>query len=436
MNIAIRSKHTLSKLELSRRYMVIEGITGIGHFSLTTGAFLAGFVSFLGGSETLNGTLGVVPAALGVFQILSALLIGKASSRKSLAIKLAIFLRTFLSIIYFVPFVFGLMGASNEVMLISFIACFVTAYMFNGLLAPIISSWIIDVTPMEIRGKYLASREKISLGFVAFFTIFLGKVLDYSEQMNSEFMGFIVVGIILVIMGVVNIYSLYKCDDIDVQPAMARVSLARQLITPLKDPVFNKVIGMSVIWNLALFIGGPYIAVYMVESLDLSYTYMMTMTVLITIIRILFASMWGKHADKKSWFSCATITLILLGLVHFSWGFVTPENSYILVPILHIVAGIAWGGVAISLFSIQFLFVKPEARTGAIGINAAIGGLVGLGSVKLGGLIIDAMDGNTIQFLNLVEVNGMQITFMLSGFFVLMTGIYIHLVIGKLPKTE
>lgn len=436
MNIALNRRHSLSKLELSRRYMVIEGITGIGHFSLTTGAFLAGFVSFLGGSETLNGSLGVVPAALGVFQILSAVLIGKAKSRKSLAIKLAILLRTFLSIIYFVPFIFSLMGASKEVMLMSFIICFVTAYMFNGLLAPIISSWIIDVTPMEIRGMYLANREKISLAFVAFFTIFLGKVLDYSEQMNSEFTGFLIVGIILVIMGVVNIYSLYKCDDIDTPPAMGRVSLARQLLTPLKDPVFNKVIGMSVIWNLALFIGGPYIAVYMVESLDLSYTYMMSMTVLITVIRIVFSSMWGKHADKKSWFSCATITLVLLGVTHFAWGFVTPGNEQVLVPVLHIIAGIAWGGVGISLFSIQFLFVKPEARTGAIGINAAIGGLVGLGSVKLGGFIIDSMDGKTLDFLNLVEINGMQITFMLSGFFILVTGLYIHFIIGRLPKAE
>ncbi len=68
-------KQKITSQQRSRRFFVLEGITGIGQFSLTTGNFLAGFVSFLGGSETLNGQLGVIHVAMGVFQVFSVLVL-------------------------------------------------------------------------------------------------------------------------------------------------------------------------------------------------------------------------------------------------------------------------------------------------------------------------------------------------------------------------
>lgn len=77
----------------------------MGQFFLSVGAFLAGFVSYLQGSESLNGTLGVVPAATGVFQVFAILLLRKGKSRKRQVLKYGVALRLFLASIYFVPFI-------------------------------------------------------------------------------------------------------------------------------------------------------------------------------------------------------------------------------------------------------------------------------------------------------------------------------------------
>lgn len=426
-------KRPISALEKSRRYMILEGVTGIGQFSMTTGAFLAGFVSYLGGSESLNGTLGVIPAAMGILQIFSTLLLKKSSSRKSTVIPLAILLRIFLSSIYFVPFIMMQLGATSGLMMLSFILCFGAAFGFNSLIAPILSGWLVDLTPLSIRGNYLAKREKISMGFVAFFTIILGRVLDYNKALGAEFMGFLIVGILLVIMGILNIYALVHCADVTQEVKDDVIPLRQQLINNIKDPVFNKVIMMSMLWNFSLFVGAPFIAVYMVETLNLTYTYMMTMTVMSTIVRVLFTSFWGNLADKKSWFSCGTITLVIIGLNHMLWGFVTPENNQIVVPILYFSGGVAWAGAGISLFNIQFLFAKPKWRTSAIGINAAIGGVVGFLAVKLGAGIIELMSARSLSFIFGIRFTGVQITFLLSGIFIILTGLFIHFVLRPLP---
>lgn len=426
------NRQRISKLERSRMFFILEGITGIGQFSLATGAFLAGFVSFLGGGQTINGMLGVIPAAAGIFQIFSSLLLKGGKSRKEQVIRIGIILRILLSSIYFIPFIVMNVGGSKNLVITSFIACFALAFIANGLAAPMISGWLIDLAPMSIRGAYLAKRDKISLGTIAVTTLVLGKVLDYEKALNNEFVGFIIVGLVLTLFGILNIIALINIEDINNERPNKERSFVRQLLMPLNDKIFIKIIYFYVLWNFALYIGGPYIAVYMVENLELTYTYMMTMTVIGSIIRVVFASVWGKIADRKSWFASSVYSLIILGVAHFSWGFVVPANSFILVPILNILGGIAWAGAAISLFNIQFLFANNEFRTMSISVNAAIGGVMSLVAVKFGGMIVEQGDILVLSSL----INGSRITFFLSGILLFACAIYVHLIITKLERQD
>ena len=415
---------TITVQERSRRYFILEGITGIGQFSLTTGNFLAGFISFLGGSETLNGRIGVIHVAMGIFQIFSTLILSHGHrSRKEKVIGIAIVLRLFMSIAYFVPYILMQLGASQEIMMIGFITCFVLAYISNGIISPIISSWMIDLAPLHIRGKYLAYREKLSLGIVAVCTIILGRVLDYNKLIGQEFIGFLFIGCILAIMGVLNIYSLIHIEDVPTDETRKENAFIQRLLAPVKDAVFSKIIKMYIIWNFGLFIGAPFMAVYMVEALKLSYTYMMTMTVITTVTRVVFTSWWGNLADKKSWFLSGTISVMILGMTHFSWGFITSDNYYVFIPLVHIVGGIAWAGAGISLFNMQFLFAKQKIRTISVSVNSAIGGLTSILAVFLGSYIVD-----------LVGQNGMRWTFFLSGICILVCPIYIQKVLLGLHK--
>jgi len=425
-----RGKDNQDPLEKSRSFFILEGITGIGQFALVTGAFLAGFVSFLGGGETLNGSLGVVPAAVGLVQIFSSLLLKGGKSRKQQVIKVVILVRILLSILYFVPFVVMNVGASKEIVLGSFISCFIIAFIANGLAAPMVSGWLIDVTPLAIRGNYLAKREKISLSVIAITTIILGRILDFNKSSGNEFTGFLIVGIVLCIMGMLNVYSLLRMEDTNSETIDYNQSFMTRIMTPLKDHVFRIIIGFYILWNSALFIGGPYIAVYQVEKLHLTYTYMMTMAVIGSIIRVVFSSFWGNHADKKSWFSSASWSLVILGIVHMSWGIVVASNAWILVPVLSLLNGIAWAGVAISLFNIQFLFAKKEIRTMSISVNAAIGGTFSIVAVKVGGWIVEL--GDQAITVGSMDMSGFQLSFILSGFLLLLCAGFVILVLNSL----
>lgn len=421
-----KKQPTTDAIVRSRNYFILEGITGIGQFSLTTGAFLAGFIYLLGTSDQLNGMIAVVPAITGIFQVFSPLIFERIKKRKNTIFMIALFLRVFMSSVFFIPILLMHFGIALQ----AFIIMYTIAYTLNALLGPAIASWMVDLTPIEIRGKYLAKRERAALVITAFMTIILGKVLDISKLSGSPLIGFMIVGIVLALLGILNIYALKNICEVSEKNQVNNYRLKEVLTRPIKDIGFRKIIFLFIIWSFALQIGGPYVSVYLVTNLKLSYTYIMALSVISTLVRVIFSSHWGRIADQKSWFLSTKLSILLLAFVHILWGFVTKGNYVILVPLLHILGGFSWGGIGISLFNIQFLYAKREGRTMYLGLNAAIGGLFSFIAVWLGGRIIEHFEGMVFKF-GIFEFGNIQLVFLISGLLLTLCPLIVNFYIEK-----
>ncbi|WP_105615206.1 MFS transporter [Vallitalea okinawensis] len=411
----------LDDISRSRNYFILEGITGVSQFVLTTGAFLAGFISLLGGGDDINGVIAVIPAATGIFQIFSSVFFEKMASRKKAIISVASIFRILLATIYFIPILLLKTGYSLQL----FVLIYCLSYGLNAFLMPAVANWMINLTPIEIRGQYTAMKDKISLFVSAILTISLGGVLDYWDRAGNKYAGFIIIGSILLLLAMINVFALSKISEPKEKNIQRNYRVKDTVTIPLQSVSFRKVIILYVIWNIGLQIGGPYVAVYMVTSLELSYTFMMALSVVATMVRVLCSSYWGRLADKKSWFLSTKFSILILAITHFMWAFVTESNYIILTPLLHISAGFAWAGVGISLFNIQFLFAKKEGRTMYIGLNAALGGIFSFLSASLGSKIINLLEGTQLT-MGFFAFNGMQVVFLLSGLLLLACPLYVH----------
>ena len=73
-----------SDYEKSRNIFLFEGCAASGIFSLSTGAFLAGFASYLGIDNQLNGIIASLPVFTCVIQIFSPIVFEKIQRRKLL----------------------------------------------------------------------------------------------------------------------------------------------------------------------------------------------------------------------------------------------------------------------------------------------------------------------------------------------------------------
>lgn len=416
----------LKIMERNRKYFILEMVTGMGQYTLVSGAFLAGFIHMLGGSDSLNGTMGAIPAIMGFMQVVSSLYMESLKERKKVIVKLVICLRVMLGLIYIVPLLMLPFGISLEL----FIVLYIAGFGLNALVSPAISEWLVNSTPQRMRGRYFAKRERYAFIVTIVLSYGMSKLLDYYKVLNRESFGFAIIGLTVLVIGVINIIGMSKMEDINHDFTPMKYKFKEAIKMPFKVKGFKKVIVLFIIWGIGMQMGGPFIAVYMISGLKLSYTYVMAISIASTVIRILVAPVWGKIADEKSWFVSAEGSLLIIALTHMGWSFVNASNYRFLIPLLSITGGFAWGGIGISLFSLQYLFAAKKGRTIFIGVNAAISGVVSLAAVRFSGFIIDRLEGHIIVMLGL-EFGNIQMAILISSIVLLMMPLYIRLVLRK-----
>ena len=183
-------------------------------------------------------------------------------------------------------------------------------------------------------------------------------------------------------------------------------------------------------WNIGLQIGGPFFSIYMVTGLKLDYTYIMILGVLTSFVRVFAAKYWGRLANRKSWFFTTQLSITLLAIGHISWFFIDHRTAYFIFPLINILGGIAWSGVNLSLFNIQFVMAPEEGRTMYLGASSTLGGVAGFISTLIGSVIVSLFKDVTVDFAGFHFVN-MHIVFALSGIILFITALYVHLCISR-----
>lgn len=416
--------------EHSRRMAIFEGCTARAVFNLTSGAFLAGYVSFLGADDAFNGIIGAIPVLAGVISILSPIYFEKRDNRKLPIVILNFLHRFILGLMGFIPLIVE--GTTPRLMLVA--SFYLLANLAISFSNPAASALYISLTPVNIRGRYFGKRDSILLAFGIVFTLVLGRVLDGFRAKDNEYGGFIIVFSVILLLSLANGFFWSKIKEPAVNSKKTTFTL-RQIVTiPLKNVGFRRIITFFILYNIGQQVAGPFFSVYMVTRLKLDYTYITIMGMMSTIVNVILVRIWGRVADSKSWNFVLTYSTLLLGIVHLCWLFVNNSTAFILVPIFHIVSGAAWAGIGISTFNIQYIYSPENGRTVYTGFNAALGGLMGFlgtlsGSVLLG--VFDKMGLHIGSFM----ISGMQMLFLLSGILLMICSAYANFCI-KQPSVQ
>jgi Na+/melibiose symporter-like transporter len=407
--------------EKGRKLFLFEGCFGVGVYSLTSGAFLAGLANYMGATDEFNGIIGAIPVFAGVVQLLSGLIFEKLEKRKFIVSMSSLFFRLLLGLMFFIPLIFS--GVNARLLMLA--VTYGLAYLCASFITPPFNNWIVSLTPEYMRGQYLARKDAYSLAFLTIITLIIGKILDIFRQANKEIIGFAFMGFIVMAMAVCNFYFLSAIKEPKAEVMAHNLKLKDIFLKPVRDRKFRLVMILFVLWNIGLQIAGPFFSVYMVTGLKLSYSYIMIMGVISSVVRIFIVPYWGRLADHKSWVTCTKYSIGLLAISHTAWLFVNQATAWLLVPLLHIASGICWGGINMALFNIQFLYSPKEGRTIYLGVNAAFGGVLGFISTIAGSAVLGLLQGYSFN-ISSFSIGNMQILFSMSGISLAVCTLYVH----------
>lgn len=389
-----------------RKLFIAEGCCANGIVTLTTGAFLSGYASYLGADDSLNGIIGSIPVLLCTLQMFSSVVFENLRQKKFLIAFFALIHRLLLSSIFFVP----LVVEGNSARLAAVVSIYVVAHFFGAFIGTGTGSWLLSLVPDTIRGTYLGRKDAFAFAFTTVLSLVCGRILDWLRGGHQDLLGYYVIGLFVLSIAFTDFWCLSSIRE----PAQEthRRSLKAAVIDPLFDREYRKVIGLYMFWNLALQVAGPFFSVYMVTGLSLDYTYITFLGLIASSVRVVAACFWGRLADATSWLYAARCSMLLLGVVHASWLFMTPSTCLILQPVLQALSGAAWGGISIAVFSLQYQYAPADKRVSYVSANSSYAGLCGFFATLLGASLLEVLPEIKIGGFT---VTGMQLLFLLSG---------------------
>lgn len=419
-----------SHYKISRNAFIVDGATANTIIALVSGVYLSGFLEYIGVSPTLNGIISALPALVSISQPLGAIYAQNHPKRKPFVCAGALIHRLIFTSLFFVPCFIG--NKAVTVAAVTLLLCI--AHFIAAFISPAASNWIISLTPQKIRGKYFSTREMYTLATLSAVSLIAGFFLDRTKASENQGLGFIIVGVIVGILAIVNFISLSRVmepESIE-QPAKG-ISLANAIKMVATDKEFRPVLLAYTAYNLAIQIAVPYHGIYLIGDLQISYNTISIITFICSIEKIVIMRRWGRLADKTSWANACKISIGIIGIAHIANSLLMPQNAWWLYPVTAIASNIGWAAIGISILNVQYDYAPLKGRTLYIGVAAAISGLIGFFGVFIGSFIMK-MTIKTQPYLFGIELKGQQILMLLSGLLLLGCSVYISNVLEKKQK--
>lgn len=342
-----------SKLREDLKFVTLGICFGIVFVNVTTGAPVAGFARVLGFGDFLYAVLLALPVLGGAFQIFASFVLERTGKRK-LAFLLG-------GLANRVPWLFvallPLWVQHTRVLLGPFTGLLLTTAIGGAFLAVSFMSWMADLVPLELRGRFFGHRSL--LGTVA--SLGSGLCVGWFLDVFRSITGFSVILAVAALLGVGDILCFLRVQD----PPMERDTgfrgdIVRFFREVLGHPTFSRFLVFAVFWYFAFNVASPFFNLYMIRDLGMSFFQIALYVQAVANCTTLFSiRLFGRLTDR---FGNLPITFVATSVASFLpvlWCFTNEVNWRGVVLVIQILAGIFWPAIDLAVNNLA-LKLSPD----------------------------------------------------------------------------
>ncbi|MBI4020405.1 MAG: MFS transporter, partial [Candidatus Aenigmarchaeota archaeon] len=359
--------------------------------------YSAPYVLFLKATNTEMGLLGLAQHLANVIAQIPGAKLAQHFSRKSVWIATQLAAKLLLVPLAILPLLFP-----NPVTIA--IAILGLVSFFINLRKPAWISLLGDIVPQEMRAQYFGKRNAL-IGISGFVSTLLAGVI-------LALYGFSVIFFLSILLGVMIVFYFAKIHE----PAMGKrrhsyhYNLSSSIESVREAATINRSFIMLTSYmtyiNFAIEMVVPFIVVYMLKDLGLSYAEFGMVVALGVLSKVISSRYWGRMSGKFGDRTLIGVTGILVCFVPL--GYVLSSNVYH-IALLRLYDGFVFAGFELMTFDYLLNITPQDKRPSYIGghhfftgIGAILGALVGV-------LLVGQVESSSFAFLQ-----GLQILFMLS----------------------
>ncbi len=403
-------------LKKNLKLSVLEGAFGTVMGTFIGGVFLTGFALLLGANDMIIGLLAALPAFANLIQIVGSYIISKVGSSKRVCIVTILLHRLTWGIVTGLPFILFTDGFYVFRVWI-FVLFLGVSSIFASLSGVAWMSWMADLVPREMRGRFFALRNMWAQAVGMILAVLGGKFMDewrgrFAGNELLESYGFSILFGMGVIFGLASIVLISRIQEPQ-RSQKVEASFLHQLKRPFLDPVFKKFMRFSVVWGFCVAVSGPFFGVYMIKTLGVPFSTISIFGLLSGITNIVGTRFWARFIDTIGSKPILIICGMAAALVPVLWIFAAP-GQYAILFIIHILSGLCWSGIGLASGAMMMNIAPAKSNSVYFAVFAAVTGLSGAVAPIVGGVMGELFQGLRIGFGQL-SIADLQLLFLASS---------------------
>ena len=398
---------------------------GAAWLALTTGATLTQFAKSVHLSEFGFGLLAAIPFMAALVQMPASFLMERFGHRKLVFMCGNLVHRSLWLAIAAIPWVFP--EAARATGLITLML--VSAVMGN-VTVPSWYSWIIDIVPARIRGRYFSRR--IQAGQIVNFclTIAVGVVLDWAAGISGVALSRVLSALLAAgaVLGVIDILYFARIPDRSAPASNRHYGFAEMVWQPLQNRSFRHYLAFTATITFSTGYIGQFAWLYAFDVLKTTNMQANLMLIAWPLLTALMAlPFWGRMIDRLGRKPVALITTALVIPGGAAWVLVTGDHWFPAYAGV-LLAAFAWSGVDLASYNILLGLVgrhKGERNTAFVALNSIVVAASGTLSGLFGGLLARSLSGWQGSLWG-IPLTYHGILFLLSGLFRLLAVVWLR----------
>ncbi len=361
-------------------------------FSVSGGAPFTGFASALGTNDLQFSILMAVPVAVSFLQFFASWLMERTKKRKPMFVIAGIIQRALWIPVALVP----LFVPMDKPMLrlwvvIGLISVSSVANMFMNVS---FFSWLGDIVPIHIRGRYLGLRQSIQMASGLVAALLASFMLDLLPGLT----GYAIVFGAVSLFGVADIAMFIWIRDPPMH-VMEHEPLFKSFSNVLKDKGFLLYLLFWTAWMFAWNLPGPFYNKYNMDQLGLSLSVTtLTGQVAYGVMAVLFVQWWGRQLDKHGHFWVLWRCGLVLCALPLVWVFAVPGSFWPML-VFSLAIGVFFSGVDLTQVQMLVTVTPQRNRSMYVAMYMVITSTVGMSLANLvGGKLLSMLGEISFTF--------------------------------------
>lgn len=343
-------------------------------FNTTTGAPLTLFAKGLRATPFQFGLLAAIPYLASLISLPASLLIERTGCRKGIFLAGLYLQRLTWVPLALVPlWIVGHhgVGAAGRAMT-AFLWLFLLTHAGQAVGGPAWVSWMADVVPGRVRGKYFSRRKQWGTLSAVPAALLVGWLLDRYAGTRGTWATLSVCALIFLaaaVFGLADI-ALFQFVPAVPKPARCGAQLLRSFCEPLRNRRFLWFAAFVGVLTFAFAATGQFFTLYLIDHLGVRNTDAQLMLLVVPLLaQFVVLPAWGRAVDrmgKRPVLAVAALGLVPVGL---GWTCLAPSNAHCLGYLLAAAGTALWAGVEVANFN----HVCEMSASGAGGANSGGG---------------------------------------------------------------